>query len=213
MVVYERKRVVLVAALALFGYSMPHPVVDAQGCCGYLLGGLAQDALREEGVFASAYDEGRHGYFVQPSGRVVVEIGLQSGQEVRRVAGRADHEPPENLHECSREAFVCLTSHRDGGHVRSQLLPPSPARERLPALARLSTFLRQAASTDDEEQAPDHLGVVEGDVLGDRSSGRESHDVRGSELTLYHPRVVLCHVLRGVSERRAAPAADHVDCV
>jgi hypothetical protein len=57
MIVDERKRVVLVAALALFGYSVPDTLVHVQGAMGYLLSCLAQDALREERVFGSAYDE------------------------------------------------------------------------------------------------------------------------------------------------------------
>jgi hypothetical protein len=76
MVVQEPKRVVLVAALALFGYSVPDAIVHIQGAIGYLLSCLTQDALREKGVFSSAYDEGRSGDLVQPSGSVVIEIGL-----------------------------------------------------------------------------------------------------------------------------------------
>ena len=76
MVVYERKRDFLVAALALFGYSVSDAIVDVQGGIRYLLGGLTQETLREEGIFASAYDEGRRGDLIQPSGSVVVEVGL-----------------------------------------------------------------------------------------------------------------------------------------
>jgi hypothetical protein len=48
MVVYERKRDFLVAALALFRYSVSDAIVDVQGGIRYLLGGLAQETLREE---------------------------------------------------------------------------------------------------------------------------------------------------------------------
>src|SRR5215212_4323120 len=43
--------------------------------------------------------------------------------------------------------------------------------------------------------------------------GGESHEVRGSELALYHPRVVSCHVPTSVPWRHAAPAVGHVDRV
>jgi hypothetical protein len=45
MVAHERKRVFLVAALALFGYSVSDAIVDVQGGSRYLLGGLAQETL------------------------------------------------------------------------------------------------------------------------------------------------------------------------
>src|SRR5918997_394618 len=80
----------------------------------------------------------------------------------------------------------------------------------LPAHADLSPLLRQAAGADDEDEAPERSRVVEGYVLGYGAPGRESDEVRGAELALYPPRVVLCHVPGGVFGRHSAPAVDHV---
>jgi hypothetical protein len=40
-IIQEREGVVLILALALFGYSVPYALAEAQGRVGYLLGGLA----------------------------------------------------------------------------------------------------------------------------------------------------------------------------
>jgi hypothetical protein len=84
----ERERVFLVAALALLGHTVPDTLVDVQGRVGYLLGGLAQEVFREEGVFVSAYDEGRRGDTAQVSCGVVAEVGIQRGEEMYAVVCR-----------------------------------------------------------------------------------------------------------------------------
>jgi hypothetical protein len=76
-IIQEREDVGLVAALALLGYPVPDTLVEEQGRVGYPLGGLSQDASREEWVLGPAYDEGRRGDPAQPPRGVVAEVGLE----------------------------------------------------------------------------------------------------------------------------------------
>ena len=122
---------------------------------GDLPGGLAQEAFREEWVFAPADDEGRRGDLGQSSGRVVAEVGLQRREEVRRVGRRPEYEPSEGLHERPGEALVRFAGHIDGGHVRPELPPMPHLRQLSPMFARLPSFLRQTGRADDEDQVTD----------------------------------------------------------
>ena len=99
------------------------------------------------------------------------------------------------------------------GHNSAQLPPLLALRQFAPPQTDVPATLRKVGTAHDQNEAFDQLRVVEDDVLGDQTAGRQAHEANLSEMVPQHLGVVRSQLFRVGWGGRTAPALDDVQRV